>query len=197
MQFAIIYIFLGNFYWCAQGLGLKMFYLHFISIIYCGSHFYWWWELKNPEKMTELPKATYCRCRCKSNHIAIMTTTTPQIYSTVLTRCFCQEGRVVVFNATFNNISVISWQLVLLVVETGVPRKNHWPAASYWQTLSHNVVLSTPRNERDSNSLRLLFFFQIWPLYLLSFLSIPIKYTGCNLPVFHPNSQGVNYSTTM
>jgi hypothetical protein len=29
--------------------------------------------------------------------------------------------RVVVFNATFNNISVISWPSVLLVEETGVP----------------------------------------------------------------------------
>jgi hypothetical protein len=28
-----------------------------------------------------------------------------------------------VFNATFNNISVISWQSVLLVEETGEPRK--------------------------------------------------------------------------
>ena len=30
-----------------------------------------------------------------------------------------------VFNATFNNISVISWWSVLLVEETGVPGKNH------------------------------------------------------------------------
>jgi hypothetical protein len=30
-----------------------------------------------------------------------------------------------VFNATFNNISVISWQSVLLVEETGVPREKH------------------------------------------------------------------------
>ena len=30
-----------------------------------------------------------------------------------------------VFNATFNNISVISWQSVLLVAETGVPGENH------------------------------------------------------------------------
>ena len=29
-----------------------------------------------------------------------------------------------VFNATFNNISAISWQYVLLVEETGVPREN-------------------------------------------------------------------------
>ena len=31
----------------------------------------------------------------------------------------------VVFNATFSNISTISWQSVLLVEETGVPRVNH------------------------------------------------------------------------
>ena len=29
--------------------------------------------------------------------------------------------------------------------ETGVPRENHWPAASHWQMLSHNVVTSIPR----------------------------------------------------
>jgi hypothetical protein len=27
-----------------------------------------------------------------------------------------------------------------LVEETEVPRVNHWPVASHWQTLSHNVV---------------------------------------------------------
>ena len=33
--------------------------------------------------------------------------------------------RVMVFSATFNNISVLSWQLVVLVEETGVPGENH------------------------------------------------------------------------
>ena len=33
--------------------------------------------------------------------------------------------RVMVFDATFNNISVISWLSVLLVEETGVPGENH------------------------------------------------------------------------
>ena len=36
---------------------------------------------------------------------------------------------VMVFNATFNNISVISWWSVLWVEETGVPGENHRPAA--------------------------------------------------------------------
>jgi hypothetical protein len=49
-----------------------------------------------------------------------------------------------VFNATFNNISVISWRSILLVEETGIPGENHQPAASHLQTLSHNVVSSTP-----------------------------------------------------
>jgi hypothetical protein len=35
------------------------------------------------------------------------------------------RGRVMVFNATFSNISVISWLSVLLVEETRVPGENH------------------------------------------------------------------------
>ena len=35
------------------------------------------------------------------------------------------------FNATFNNISVISWRSVLLVEETGGPGENHQPVASH------------------------------------------------------------------
>ena len=38
-----------------------------------------------------------------------------------------------VFNATFNNISVISWLSVLLLEETRVHGEKHWPAASHWQ----------------------------------------------------------------
>jgi hypothetical protein len=45
-----------------------------------------------------------------------------------------------VFNATFNNISVILWRSVLLVGETGGHGENHRPVVSHWQTLSHNVV---------------------------------------------------------
>jgi hypothetical protein len=60
--------------------------------------------------------------------------------------------RVMVFNATFNNISVILWRLVLLVEETAVLVENYRPATRHWQTLSHNVVLSTPGHEWDLNS---------------------------------------------
>jgi hypothetical protein len=44
-----------------------------------------------------------------------------------------------VFNATFNNISVISWLSVLLVEETGVSGENH-------------RQVTTHRHEQDSNS---------------------------------------------
>jgi hypothetical protein len=43
-----------------------------------------------------------------------------------------------VFNATFNKISADSF----------IGGENHRPVASNWKTLSHNVVLSTPRHER-------------------------------------------------
>jgi hypothetical protein len=36
------------------------------------------------------------------------------------------------FNATFNNISAISWRPVLVVEEAGVPGENHHPWASNW-----------------------------------------------------------------
>jgi hypothetical protein len=39
---------------------------------------------------------------------------------------------VLIFNATFNNISVISWRSVLLVEET---RETYLPVASHWQML--------------------------------------------------------------
>ena len=45
-----------------------------------------------------------------------------------------------VFNATFNNISVISWWSVLLVEETWGPEENNRPVVINLQTLSHNVV---------------------------------------------------------
>jgi hypothetical protein len=42
--------------------------------------------------------------------------------------------RVMVFNATFNNMSVISWRSVLLVDETEVSGEYHRPVASHRQT---------------------------------------------------------------
>ena len=56
-------------------------------------------------------------------------------FNSVLITCpfFGRFGWFMVFNATFNNISVISWP------KMEYPW-NHRLAASYWQTLSHNVV---------------------------------------------------------
>jgi len=50
-----------------------------------------------------------------------------------------------VFNATFNNISVISWRSVLLVEKTT-------NLLQVTDKLYHNVVLSTPHYEQGSNS---------------------------------------------
>jgi len=47
---------------------------------------------------------------------------------------------------TVINISVMSWRSALLEEE------KHRPVASYWPTLSHNVVSCAPRHERNSNS---------------------------------------------
>ena len=44
---------------------------------------------------------------------------------------------VMMFNVTFNNISVISWRSYLLVKKTRVPGDNHRPAASHFITLCY------------------------------------------------------------
>jgi hypothetical protein len=46
------------------------------------------------------------------------------------------KWRIMVINATFNNISVISWWSVLLVEETGVPGENHKHVASNWSSVN-------------------------------------------------------------
>ena len=53
------------------------------------------------------------------------------------------EVKVMMFNATLNNISAISWRSDWFVEETG---ENHWPGASHWQCCIEK------RNTRDSNS---------------------------------------------
>jgi hypothetical protein len=56
-----------------------------------------------------------------------------------------------VSNATFNNISVISWRVNFIGRGNQIPGENHRPVASHLQTSSHNVVSSTPRHERESS----------------------------------------------
>ena len=41
-------------------------------------------------------------------------------------------GRIMVFNSTYKNISVISWRSVSVVVESGVPIENQWHVAGQY-----------------------------------------------------------------
>jgi hypothetical protein len=50
--------------------------------------------------------------------------------------------RVIVLNVTYNNIPVTSWRSDLMAEKTG---ENHRPTACHGQTLSHNIVSTTPR----------------------------------------------------
>jgi hypothetical protein len=54
------------------------------------------------------------------------------------------------FQQYFSYITAIS------VISEGnrITRRKPRPAASHWQTLSHNFVSSTPRHEQDYNSQR-------------------------------------------
>jgi hypothetical protein len=67
----------------------------------------------------------------------------------------------IVFNATFNNISVISWRLGLLVEETGVLEDNHRPVASLW--------LSFEKRKKTEKKLAQSFNITLRYIYMMSF----------------------------
>jgi hypothetical protein len=49
------------------------------------------------------------------------------------------------FNATFQYISVVSWWSVSLVEETAVTGENRRPVANHWQPISHNAFFGGRR----------------------------------------------------
>ena len=75
-----------------------------------------------------------------------------------------------VFNATFNNISVISWRSVLLVEETGRPEENHRPVTSQRQTFITQCC--TIRPDRD-----IYISLSSIIVYLLQFLNVQQRFT--------------------
>jgi hypothetical protein len=65
----------------------------------------------------------------------------------------CRMSEVTGFFLT-KNVKEICWDLKFLseVTGSGVPGENHRSILNHWQILSHNIVSSTPRHERVSNS---------------------------------------------
>jgi hypothetical protein len=92
----------------------------------------WFAQIQIPNVISHL--ITYC----SSNDIKLFIPILPNQFTSIV--CYFVFVCLVVFNATYNNISVISWGSVLLVEETEGPGENHRPVASHWQNLSHNIV---------------------------------------------------------
>jgi hypothetical protein len=128
----------------------KFMVLSTIFELYCGNQFCYDWE--NWSTRRKLPTChwqTYKRDRHGRMVVGFTTICTVSSYTTnvvssnpaqvkylwyimwwnLSVTCWV---RVMVFSATFNNISAISWLPVLLVDETGLPIENNRPAASHW-----------------------------------------------------------------
>ena len=67
-----------------------------------------------------------------------------------------------VFNTTFNNISVISWWSVLLVEETGAPGENHRPTASHRQLKSPQVMYNKRTNQKYQSVIKRTIFKNVY-----------------------------------
>ena len=69
-------------------------------------------------------------CKCIVCFYVIFIYVGSKAHCELMLYCLCLAD-FLVFNATFNNISVISWWSVLLVEETAGPGENHRPVASH------------------------------------------------------------------
>jgi quinol-cytochrome oxidoreductase complex cytochrome b subunit len=96
-------------------------------------------------RVCSYPVLNWCFFQCISNNCAPLIT--PSYLGPSWLWCtFYYEGvRVMVFNATFNNISVILWLSVLLMEETWIHRENHWPVSQYnWNIVESGVKHHNP-----------------------------------------------------
>jgi len=97
------------FLWYGEALDGRFLLVSIIFVVWRGSR----WKI-----FVSINQATMARMgpQIKKNYCIPVDTIVGNLYRVRI--------RVMAFNATFNNISVISWRSVLLVEETGVPGEN-------------------------------------------------------------------------
>ena len=127
-------------------------------------------EYSSRSPPTKIYKTSLWIWKFSNNHNIYITVSEWPSLSIRMIRCTFFEiilgvgVRVMGLNIAFNNISLISWRLAMLVIswrlvilgeETGLSGENHRPVARHWQTLPRNVLSSTPPDNTDKISIGL------------------------------------------
>ena len=95
------------------------------------------------ELITLVVIATDCMDSCDFNYLTFTTTVIPRIIYSQSTKIHCCSTQL--SKIQNSNLKLYCHRSVLLVEKTRVPEESHRHFANHWQSLSHNVVSSTPR----------------------------------------------------